>query len=194
MYKHTPLPAKNPYEQNRKTVRWAYHDYATSGIYYITIVTKDRYYYFGDIVDEKMIFTEQGKIAEECLLDIPNHYSMVNILNHVVMPNHIHILFQIDNEEADQEDYERLCKTGGVNMREIRRKTHGKNTVSDIMGAFKAAVTRQCNRRHLEFDWLGRFYDHVVRNEEERLAYDRYIRNNIMNWDIEKNGDLDEHL
>ena len=66
----------------------------------MTICTKNRENYFGEIVDGKMILNEYGKIAEQNWKNILNHYQNVDIDEFVVMPNHIHgiIILSVGNE------------------------------------------------------------------------------------------------
>ena len=50
------------------------YDYGSNGCYYVTICTKNRYHYFGNIVNHEMQLSEAGAIAENIWLDIPNHW------------------------------------------------------------------------------------------------------------------------
>jgi len=65
-------------------------DYRSSGAYFITICTKDRIHYFGHIVDHEMIHNAIGMIAQQCWIDIPNHFPFIELGNFVIMPNHVH--------------------------------------------------------------------------------------------------------
>ena len=83
------------------TIRASWHDYRC-GAYFVTICTKDREHYFGEIKnDEKgnhvMNLSQIGKIADECWLAIPQHFPHVQIPLWVVMPDHIHGIVIIDD-------------------------------------------------------------------------------------------------
>jgi REP element-mobilizing transposase RayT len=45
---------------------------------------------FGDVVNGKMVLNVAGKIANECWLEIPEHFPNVILHEYIVMPNHIH--------------------------------------------------------------------------------------------------------
>jgi len=45
---------------------------------------------FGNIADEDMKLSPQGKIDQQCWLDIPKHFKNVELDEYVIMPNHIH--------------------------------------------------------------------------------------------------------
>ena len=71
-------------------------DYGSNGSYFITICTKSREHFFGEIVDGKMQLNEIGKIAEQYWMEISNHFSFIELGNFVVMPNHVHGILIID--------------------------------------------------------------------------------------------------
>jgi REP element-mobilizing transposase RayT len=74
-------------------------NYSEGGFYFITICTKNRVELFGNIVGDKMVLSEDGKIAEKFWLEIPNHFLFVKLDQFVIMPNHIHgIINIIDND------------------------------------------------------------------------------------------------
>jgi putative transposase len=53
---------KNKYRvESTRLKNW---DYSTSGFYFITICTKERECFFGEIVEGKMILSEPGKIIQ----------------------------------------------------------------------------------------------------------------------------------
>jgi REP element-mobilizing transposase RayT len=71
------------------------YDYGSNGCYFVTICTKNREHYFGEIVVETDNYpslrkTSIGEIAEKFWLDIPNHFPFVILDQFVIMPNHIH--------------------------------------------------------------------------------------------------------
>ena len=71
------------------------------GIYFVTICTKDHELYFGTITDETspiMTLTELGKEVERNI-EIMNELVDIQVLEHVVMPNHVHLLISIGNKE-----------------------------------------------------------------------------------------------
>ena len=82
-------------------------DYANPGSYFITICTKDRIEYFGEIVNEKMIYTPVGAIADVLWSEIRNHTKNVELGEYTVMPNHVHgilILLRADSR-VGQDDF-----------------------------------------------------------------------------------------
>ncbi len=84
---------KNKYriESTRKN-GW---DYGQNGFYFITICTKNRNFYFGDITNGKLKLSPIGHIANSCWIEIPNHFPFVVLHNHIIMPNHVHGIIEI---------------------------------------------------------------------------------------------------
>ena len=79
---------------DRHAFRAEWHDY-NSGIYFVTICSKDKQHIFGSIYEGKMKFSAIGNIINECLMAISNHHKDVELWNYVVMPNHIHMVLYV---------------------------------------------------------------------------------------------------
>ena len=79
---------------DRHRFRADWHDY-NGGIYFITICTAGKKHIFGHIADGKMCLSPLGDIVTSCIIDIPAHHSGVELYNHIVMPNHIHMVIAI---------------------------------------------------------------------------------------------------
>jgi len=77
---------------SRTSPRRNNYDYGSPWGYFVTICTVGRQYYFGEIVDGIMMLNDIGKIINQYILSIPDHFPHVEIHDHVVMPNHVHIL------------------------------------------------------------------------------------------------------
>ena len=184
--KQIPHPKLNPYELNRKTTRLTDFNYACSHSYYVTLCTYQRFCLFGEVQDAKMHNSPQGYIADVLLTEIPHHFPMVHILNYTIMPDHIHLLFYIDNETADKAEIQRFQNLNRPTMKELRKKSIGKNSLSSIIKSYKSAVTFHCHRLNLEMKWQASFYDRVIRNTEEHEAFSLYITRNPQNWDEER--------
>ncbi len=72
-------------------------DYTSNAAYFITICTANREHFFGEIVDQKMKYSNAGIIANVLWYEIPNHAPNVQLGEFVVMPNHIHGILKLNN-------------------------------------------------------------------------------------------------
>jgi len=65
-------------------------------MYFVTICTKERYHFFGEICEGKMILSEIGKICDQEIYKTEILRPYVDMHASVVMPNHIHLLMYVD--------------------------------------------------------------------------------------------------
>ncbi len=86
-------------------------DYRSPAIYFITICTQNRLPCFGNINNGRMFLSEIGKISTTYWFDIPNHFPFIELINFVVMPNHIHGLLEINEYSVDVLDVGTLRAT-----------------------------------------------------------------------------------
>lgn len=73
-------------------------DYSNEAVYFITIATKNRECIFGSVEEGKMILNSNGQIVENELLKSIKIRKNWFFHNWVVMPNHIHLLIEIQNK------------------------------------------------------------------------------------------------
>ena len=148
-------------------------DYRRDGAYFITICTKNRIHFFGEINQRKMILSEIGKIAEECWLKIEGHFPNVHLRKYVVMPDHIHGIIVIDKSISVGSD---------LLLKENRFQNIGSQSISTIVGSFKSAVSRKSREINPVFAWHPRFHDRVIRSSVELDRIENYISKNVENY------------
>ncbi len=86
----------------RKKLRLKEYNYSNNWFYFITICTKERENFFGNIVEWKMILNEYWKIAKQNWENILLHYDNVKIDEFIIMPNHIHWIIIIINPVGNE--------------------------------------------------------------------------------------------
>lgn len=199
---------KNKYRIASARASW--WDYSWAGAYFITICTQNRFHYFGEIIDQKMVLSPIGILADVFWHEIPKHAPNVELGSFVIMPNHMHGILIINPPKLSD-----LSKSGGdvdVDVDDVqtrhalslpqsqppqspqsephigtkRFQNQGKNTVSSIVGSYKSAVTRHANRLGFEFGWQSRFHDHIIRNDAEYQRINDYIETNPIKWASDK--------
>jgi len=87
------------------------------------------------------------------------HYPAISVDHSVVMPNHIHLLLQINTD------------TDGRPM--------VAPTISIIVQQLKGVITKQIGQSV----WQKLFHDHVIRSEADYLKIWEYIDNNPIKWE-----------
>ena len=145
---------KDKYRIDTSRAEW--HDY-NGGVYFITICTENRACFFGVVTEgtdtQEIQLSESGIIADRGIREIPKHYPAVNVIQYCVMPNHVHILMELQDRDP-------------------------RPTVSWVVNQYKGAVTRQIGR----CVWQKGFHDRVVRNEQEFRTIWEYVRYNPAKW------------
>ena len=84
----------NPDIHSRESIRVQEYDYSQPGYYFVTICIREMDQDFGKIMNNKMILSALGKAAENCWNEIPAHFPHVRLDEYIIMPNHIHGIFE----------------------------------------------------------------------------------------------------
>ena len=67
-----PDKFKNRYRiPSARLLTW---DYSSNAAYFITICTRDRQHYFGKILNTEMQLSNMGKYANDCWMNIQDHF------------------------------------------------------------------------------------------------------------------------
>ena len=167
-------------------------DYSSNGAYFITICTQNREHYFGDVVNGEMQLNELGQLAEKYWIEIPQHFSFIELGNFVVMPNHTHGILIIDKMDVVVP-----VETLHCNVSTPTNTTNNKNeqmanispksgTISTIIRSYKSVVSKNARSIHADFGWQSRFHDHIIRDEQSYQTISNYIINNPVNWAEDK--------
>src|SRR5690606_20508223 len=95
--------AKFKHKYRIESTRAQWWDYGWNGSYFITICTKNRKHFFGKIKNAQFKPSPAGQLAENIWLDIPEKFPYANLDEFQVMPNHIHGIIILDNNQPPQE-------------------------------------------------------------------------------------------
>jgi len=122
------------------TIRLKNWDYSGPGFYFVTICTKDKQHFFGNIDNEKIVYSNIGKIAKKFWLEIPEHFMNVELDEFIIMPNHIHGIIILNNNPNLNKNSSQNVETGYIpSLRAPLKRKHG--SLSTVIGTFKAAVS-----------------------------------------------------
>lgn len=183
-------PKFDPQKHHRKSIRLQGYDYSQAGAYYVTIVTYQRDCLFGEVVHGEMVLNEYGKIADECWRAIPAHFPFVELGANVVMPNHVHgVIVIIDNDRADALA---SARRGAIYRAPTTTEKFGKpvkGSLPTIVRTYKAAVTRRIGRElNATGIWQRNYYEHIIRDEKDLQNKTDYIEANPSLWDEDDNN------
>ncbi len=82
-------------DYHRRSIRLRKYDYASSGMYFVTMCTQDREELLGEIVDGKIILNNIGNIIDDFWKILSLKYDGFDVDTWVIMPNHIHVIIKI---------------------------------------------------------------------------------------------------
>ena len=89
-------------DPQRKHLRLEYYDYSQPGSYFITICTRERKQEVlcsiepavGAIINcpPRISLTPLGRIVDETIRAIPDHYPGILVDQYIIMPDHVHLI------------------------------------------------------------------------------------------------------
>ena len=152
----------------RKPNRLTEYDYSTPNAYFITVCTQDRKNLFWTDVGaaigcpENIPLTSLGMTVKQVIYDISRLYPAITVDHAVVMPDHIHLLLQIDTD------------TDGRPM--------AAPTISTVIDQMKGVISKNAGFSV----WQKGFYDHVIRNDNDYRDIWNYIEGDPGKWAEDK--------
>ncbi len=161
-------------KRTRGSIRLREYDYASPGIYFVTLCTYDKQYLFGDIVDEKMKLNTYGEIACHEWAQSQQIRDEIKLDEFIIMPNHIHGIVQIVGANGGSPFHNGgslECANGNNITRANNRSTRAngrsplhshvhspknanennnarmkQKSISSLIAGYKSVVTKQINK------------------------------------------------
>ncbi len=191
-------------------------DYASPGSYFVTINTKWMVSWFGDVVGGNMQLSEIGEIVADEWQKTPLIRPTVSLDEWQVMPNHFHGIVVIHESESAAlsgqipfVDWDRAMVVPGVKSVETDGRPSVRNggdehptkiptpnqfgpqrgNLGSIVRGFKSACTKRIHAAgYADFQWQERFWDRIVRDEDELKRIRAYISDNPKRWNPPNHG------
>ena len=189
----------NPNIHHRKSIRLKGYDYSQAGLYFITICVQDRKCLFGKIENDEMILNDAGKIADECWLEIPNHFPNAVLHEYIVMPNHVHGIVELTQNNVANvgaENFLPLQPPNKLQPNEPQQNAFQKmipRSIGSIVKGFKIGVTKWFRNNSVGVEkfqpfklWQRNYHEHISRDEQSYQRISEYIINNPKNWKEDK--------
>ena len=121
------------------------------------VVTADGY-------DSTNYLNENGKIVKNCIEDLLAHKQGLSLMNFVIMPDHVHLLLELD-----------------VDVAEI--------SISSFIGEFKRQASLRLRKWMIgEKIWQRSFFDRIIRSDQEYHRINDYIEANPVNWEEDQDS------
>jgi REP element-mobilizing transposase RayT len=156
-------------QPTRKANRLHDYNYSSNGAYFITICTKDRalilwdeeYLNVGEAAYSlpQIILSPIGQMVQTILLNIPDVYKNVFVDAYVIMPNHIHMIILLQEDETPWASPPTI-------------------SISKIINSFKTLTSKQYGQSL----WQRSFHDHIIRGQKDYDKIKEYILSNPLQW------------
>ncbi|MDR1735866.1 MAG: hypothetical protein LBR85_03230 [Oscillospiraceae bacterium] len=153
----------------RKHPRLNNFNYSSKGAYFITFCIKNRHELLGRIVVGRGILdaphvdlSEYGVNLCNTIDFIHQNNDNVKIHKYVIMPNHVHMIVMVDEDD------------GGASGKP--RPTNAE--IPKLISSIKRFTNKQAGFNM----WQISYHDHIIRDEEDYQNHWRYIDENPRRW------------
>jgi putative transposase len=147
-------------------------DYRWAAAYYVTLCTRLRICWLGEIVKGEALLSPLGQVVAEEWRKIPRARPWVILDEWIIMPDHIHgiLIFQNNlpkDEPAPTAVPHLLAQSLGA-----------------VIGQSKAGSTKRIwwNMKQTRFAWQARYHDIILREPADLERARTYIRENPLRW------------
>lgn len=192
----------DPEKHHRRSIRLKGYDYSQPGAYFVTIVTHNRVCLFGEVVNGDMQLNRYGEIVQHAWFDLPRHYPYVRLGAFCVMPNHIHaiIIMVDDNHDDDGNDdvgaglrpaptWASPADCGAIPGDDGAAPP--RHPLPEIVRALKSFSARRINDIRQTPGapvWQRNYYDRIIRNAMKYNRIRHYIETNPARWMNDRNN------
>lgn len=165
-----------------ETARLSSWNYSLPGYYFVTICVKDRLPAFGRMNGIAVLLNPLGKIVFSSWQELSSHHNKIDPDLIVIMPDHVHGIVIIKESGVSNISFQNS---------ENVHSNMAPDSLEVVIRSFKSAVTRWAHANdYSNFSWQSRYYDHIIRTEEEYLSVCNYILTNpnryALNHDLYK--------
>ena len=120
--------------------------------------------------------TQAGEIVRALIERIPLTYSNAGVDCYVIMPDHVHLLLWI--WDAPQE---------GMEFPEGNGLTRGSGPTKKAFLPQVIRALKSLSSKRVGYPlWQERYYDHIIRNQQDLENARQYIQNNPLKWVLGK--------
>lgn len=158
-------------------------DYSAEGYYFVTVCTRARVCFLGDVIEAEMRLSPIGEIVAEEWLKTQEVRKNVRMDEWIVMPNHVHgiIVIEYALKSPDVE-----TSRWDVSTNPSRLKP---NTIGSMIGQIKSNATKRIRAAgFVDFDWQERFWDEIIWDVRGLNNVRDYIRNNPAKWQDDRDN------
>ena len=158
----------DPNIHHRRSLRLPHFNYANAGAYFVTVCIQDRMPLLGNFTAGEMQNNEAGNMVQKAWEELPEHYPGVSVDALVVMPNHVHGILILTDDNAS---------TTALSLSDVIQRWKSWSTT-----LYRRGVNEQSWPPFPARLWQRNYYERVVRDDEELQRFRNYIFENATRW------------
>ncbi|MEO5887165.1 MAG: transposase [Anaerolineales bacterium] len=186
----------DPQKHRRRSIRLKGYDYSSAGGYYVTIVTWQREFLFGEVVNKEMILSKFGLVAKQQWEKLPKRFPNIELGAYMIMPNHMHGIILITNGRGTAgslNDLDHEPSRRAPTHERYQKPVRG--SIPTMIRSYKSAVSYRVNLIP-ETDgvpiWQRNYYEHILRDETDLQNKTDYIEANPLLWDDDDENPINQ--
>jgi len=189
---------------HRRSIRMRHYDYGESAHYFVTICSYQRRCVFSDVSDAECILNRLGMLVERCWSELPGHFGNLALDEYVIMPNHLHGIITVpsrgitprsDRARIHQNEDDARARHALPLQRKFGKPMRG--ALPTVIASFKSAATKRARQHGLSQNrsvWQRGYYERVIRGEKELARIRKYITENPLTWELDRENPLSRNF
>ena len=139
------------------------------------------------------------KLRVNVWLDIPKHFPNAVLHEHIVMPNHVHGIVELTQNDVSNVGAKNFLPLQTPNESWANKSSRNEfqkmipHSIGSIVKGFKIGVTKWFRNNPIDTEifltlkiWQRNYHEHIIRNEKSYQRISEYIINNPKNWKDDK--------
>jgi putative transposase len=180
----------DPERQHRRSIRLHGYDYSAPGKYFVTICVQRRECLYGEVIKGEMKLNDAGRMVEKWWRELANKFPLVDLDEHITMPNHFHGIIVIVDRRERANDLFHARKSKDQIAQAMAGVPEKSAPLPEIVQWFKTMTTKEYIRGVKElgwprFDrklWQRNYYEHTIFSLKALRNIRHYIRANPLMW------------
>ncbi len=179
-------------DRRRRSVRLPGYDYASAGMYFVTICAHERECLFGEVQDGLVRLSSVGEVVASAWRSMTEHIAMASLDAWVVMPDHLHGIVALAGTPPSRRVALAAWRATHVTPRaQVRHRKcpagPPARSLGAIIGSFKSVTTKRINVLRGTPGlpvWQRGYHEHVIGNAAALSTIRQYIAENPLRWTL----------
>jgi putative transposase len=186
----------NPENHNRRSIRLRDYDYSLPGKYFVTICVQHRKCLLGNVINGEMNLNDAGRMIEKWWQEIARKFPLIDVDEHITMPNHFHVIIEIVDRRMREKDLYLDGKSKDHISQVMSVLPEKSAALPEIVRWFKTMTTNEYIRGVKQFGWprfehklwQRNYYEHTVVSLKSLRNIRHYIRMNPAMWPFDRDN------